>query len=382
MPHFPPKKTAKSARRAVALALLGVFALAAIAAYAAVGKPDWNIAASPSSATVSQGTTATFTIQVTRLNGFTGAVELATHGTLPPATKFTFSPTQVPSTTTSTASNSSALTVQTNVNGGTTPTGNYTVFLKGTSGKTVKYTAISLAVQAPATPNFSLNVLPSIQFIAQNDDASYTVKLTRSGSFEGPVTLGTYNLPDRVTATFQPSNVIASGADTATLELHSDHNAQEASHSFAVTGTGTIGASPTTRFGAVALNVETTKPFTVTGGVPQGFTFAPGAEAPLDLTVGNPHKFAIRIADLSVAVEEGTTARGCSGTVNFTVTQIPASRFNGTDRIWIPGQSQVKLSSLLSPSELPKVKMNGLAGSQDACKDARITLQYQGTGRK
>ena len=380
MPPYP-LKSAKSARRITALALLGVFALTAIAAYAAVGKPDWNIAASPSSATIAQGSSASFSIQLTRQNGFTGAVDLATHGALPPATRFSFDPVRVPSTTTSTASNSSALTVRTNVDG-TTPTGNYTVFLKGTSGKTIKYTAITLSVQAPETPNFSLNVLPSIQFIAQNDDASYTIKLTRNGSFTGPVTLGTYNLPDRIAATFRPSNVIEAGQDTATLELHSDHNAQEASHSFAVLGTGVIGTSPTTRFGAVALNVETTKPFTISGGAPEDFTLAPGLETPLDLTVGNPHKFAIRIADLSVAVEEGTTARGCSGTDNFTVTQIPSSRFNGTDRIWIPGQSQVKLSSILSESELPKVKMDGLARSQDVCKDARITLQYQGTGRK
>ncbi len=72
-----------SARRRLCLTLLGVLALSGISAYAvfaAGGKPDFSIAASPSSQTVSQGQATTFTVTVTRANGFTGPVSLAASG--------------------------------------------------------------------------------------------------------------------------------------------------------------------------------------------------------------------------------------------------------------------------------------------------------------
>src|SRR5438132_7542922 len=74
------KRTTRSARRKIGptlLAVLAVLGVSAYAVYAAGGKPDFSIAASPASQTVSQGQATTYTVMVTRLNGFTGSVSLA-----------------------------------------------------------------------------------------------------------------------------------------------------------------------------------------------------------------------------------------------------------------------------------------------------------------
>ena len=72
-------KTAKSARWKLGSALLAVvvvWGVGAYAVFAAGGKPDYSIAASPASQTVSKGQATTYTVTVTRLNGFAGSVSL------------------------------------------------------------------------------------------------------------------------------------------------------------------------------------------------------------------------------------------------------------------------------------------------------------------
>jgi uncharacterized membrane protein len=367
-------KAAKSARRILALALLGVFATAGIAAYAAAAKPDWTVAPTPSSQTATAGNATTYAIQLTRINGFTGSVTLSA-GSLPPATTASFSPSTI-SSTTATTSNTSTLTLQTNANGGTTAPGNYTIVVVAKSGSTTKYTAVTLVVEAPNRPNFAVSATPNIVYIAQDDDQSFDITIDRSNGFNESIALSTYSLPDKVMATFTPSVIPATGT-TARLDLHSDHNAQESSSSFGIVGTSTT--SRTSRFAAVALNIESTKAISIQGGVPEGFRFGPGLAAPLDLAVTNPHKFAVRLADLDVTVQEATTARGCSGGTDFSVTQVPASSITQPP-VWIPGGGTKTLTQLgLQP---PVVSMPSRPTNQDVCKGARIYFEYSGEARK
>ena len=367
-------KPAKSARRRIILAVLAVFAVAGIAANAAGGKPDFGLSPSPSSATVSQGQKATFTIQLTRMNGFDKAVALTT-GPLPTGVSAAFSPNPIPAPGTASQSNSSVLTIQT---GTTTPLGNHTIFIRATSGNLTHYTAVTLAVQEPDDPNFTVSVSPSTQYVAQNDEATYTVRVSRTGSFSGPVELSTYNLPDRTAATFTP-NPIPADETTSTLTVTTDHNAQEGAYAFAVIGRATLEGSPATRFGAIAIDIETTKPFNVTGDL--STPLGPGASAPLDLRLSNPHRFPIRLSEVSVALEEATSKPGCGTTENFSVTQIPAARYE--TGIWLGARQSATLSELgVVDADKPRVGMLNLPTNQDACKNAALTLQYTGTATK
>ena len=100
--------------------------------------PDFSISATPASRTVTRGSSTTYAVTVTPLNGFTGTVGFSISG-LPSRSSASFSPTSV------TGSGSSTLTVKT---GGKTPRGTYnTLSIKGTSGSLVHSTKVTLTVQ-------------------------------------------------------------------------------------------------------------------------------------------------------------------------------------------------------------------------------------------
>ena len=96
----------------------------------------FTLSASPSSQIVAAGNTATFTIGVTVLNGFTGVVNLS----VPKGTSATFSAASL------TGSGSSTLTVTTT---SSTPPGNYPVTVSATSETDTKSVSVELVVNAP-----------------------------------------------------------------------------------------------------------------------------------------------------------------------------------------------------------------------------------------
>src|SRR4030095_2036923 len=102
--------------------------------------PDFGIAASPPSTTVTAGTNAGYTISVTGANGFAGSVALSVFG-LPTAATANFSPASIG------AGAGSALTIGTlGVAAGT-----YPLTITGTSGSLSHSTGVSLTVNAAVT---------------------------------------------------------------------------------------------------------------------------------------------------------------------------------------------------------------------------------------
>jgi len=87
--------------------------------------PDFSIAASPASQTVTQGASTSYTATVTSINGFTSTVSLSVSG-LPAGASGTFNPSSI-----SGGSGSSTLNVTTS---GSTPAGTYTLTITGSSG--------------------------------------------------------------------------------------------------------------------------------------------------------------------------------------------------------------------------------------------------------
>ena len=111
--------------------------------------PGFTLAASPTSLSVTQGKTATDTITVTDVGGFTGSVTLAASN-LPSGVTAAFAtnPTTGSSVVTFTASTTAAA-------------GNYTVTITGTSGSTTATTTIGLTVTPAATGSFTLKASSS-----------------------------------------------------------------------------------------------------------------------------------------------------------------------------------------------------------------------------
>jgi hypothetical protein len=100
--------------------------------------PDFMITESPTARTVTPGSSATYTITVAALNGFTGTVSLSASG-MPAGSTASFSPTTI------TGSGNSTLTLTT---AASTPTGTFTVNVSGSSGGTTRSTHVMLTVQA------------------------------------------------------------------------------------------------------------------------------------------------------------------------------------------------------------------------------------------
>jgi hypothetical protein len=110
--------------------------------------PDFSIAATPSSQTVTAGNGTSYTATVTALNGFSGSVSLSVSG-LPTGASGSFNPASVA------GSGSSTLSVTTTTN---TAPGTYTVTVTGTSGSLVHTATVTLVVNSGASDS---NIAPN-----------------------------------------------------------------------------------------------------------------------------------------------------------------------------------------------------------------------------
>ena len=97
--------------------------------------PDFTLAATPTSLTVSPGQTATYAITLAAVNGFTGSVNLTVTG-LPSKTSATFTPNP--------ASTTSKLVITTNRR---SPTGTFPLLATGKSGALTQTVLITLTLR-------------------------------------------------------------------------------------------------------------------------------------------------------------------------------------------------------------------------------------------
>jgi hypothetical protein len=172
--------------------------------------PNFTIAATPASQTVTAGTGTSYTATVTPSNGFTGTVNFSVSG-LPTGASASFNPTSV------TGSGSSSLSVSTST---TTPNGTYTLTITGTSGTLVHSTTVTLVVTGGVSPNFTISVSPASLNVTRGRSGSYTVTIGAVNGFTGTVSLSVTGLGSRVTGTFSPTSVTGSGTSTLTVTVN------------------------------------------------------------------------------------------------------------------------------------------------------------------
>lgn len=173
--------------------------------------PNFSIAATPASQTVTAGAGTSYTATVTASGGFTGAVSFSVSG-LPSGASASFNPTSV------TGSGSSTLSVST---GTTTPAGNYTLTITGTSGTLVRSTTVKLVVNpVGGTPDFTISVSPASLNVTRGNTGRYTVTIGAVNGFTGTVSLSVAGIGSRVTASFSPTSVTGSGSSTLSVVVN------------------------------------------------------------------------------------------------------------------------------------------------------------------
>ncbi|HLK04879.1 MAG TPA: FG-GAP-like repeat-containing protein [Candidatus Acidoferrum sp.] len=202
---------------------------------------DFSGFISPTINSVIAGQRVNYTVNVTSLNGYTGATTLSLSG-LPANTAFRFTPTTLMG-----GAGTSSLIITTSAS---TPTGSYTLTLSGQSGSDVKSTTIQLNVNASAG-DFGGSITPTSQSVNAGTSATYSASITPSGGFTGSVTLTVSNLPAGATVSFSPSNVITGGSGSASFTI-STTGVAPGTYSVLVTGV----SGGITHSGSVTLTVN------------------------------------------------------------------------------------------------------------------------------
>ena len=205
---------------------------------------SFTVGASPSSSSVVQGQSTTFTASVTGQNGYEGSGNFSVTG-LPANANGSFSPGGYAN-----GSGQSTLTVTTSAS---TPAGTYSLIITATdsTGAPVSSTTVSLTVTPAAQPDFTLAATPGTLVLKRGRSDSYNVNVTPSGGFSDTVSLSVTGLPPSTSASFSPA--FLNGGGTSTLTITTDNPATPKG-TFTLTITALSG--PRTRSITVTLKVQ------------------------------------------------------------------------------------------------------------------------------
>jgi subtilase family serine protease len=200
----------------------------------ATATPNFTIAASPTSVTVTQGASGTSTITITSTGGFNSATTLSATG-LPTGVTAAFSTNPV-----TPAANSSATSTLTLTASASATVGAATVTITGTSGSTTHSATIALTVNSSSgTKNFTLSLSPSSFTIDERGSVSTTLTVTSVNGFNSAVSLSVSGFPSGVSATASanPVTPLANGTVKVTITWSATRRAPTGTTTIELIGT-------------------------------------------------------------------------------------------------------------------------------------------------
>ena len=297
--------------------------------------PDFGLTVAPSSATAAAGSSVSYSVSVSSVNGFAGDVSLSLTGLSEAQASWSFSPPVVTG-----ASGTAQLSVTT---AATIAPGTYPLTVTGTSGSTTHTAAATLVVPGP--PDFTITASPSSQSVVAGATAQFTVAVGAVNGFTGTVGLGISGLPASVgTATFTPASVTTAGTSQLTITT----SGSAAPGTYPLTVTGTSGTA--THSVAVSLTVTSAPDFSV-AVTPASRAVNAGASTTYSVTVSALYGFtgsvALSLSGLTGSVGTATFAPSTvvnAGTSQLTI-KTAATAPAGTYALTITGSSGVKTHS-------------------------------------
>ena len=223
------------------------------------------LALSATSATVNQGASTQFTVNITRTN-FTGDVTVALTGV----------PTGVTPTITTSPTTGNAVTVQLAVGAATTP-GSYGLTVTG-SGTGIANATAQFTLNVAAAPSIALSVTPTSATIQQAGSGTFTVNIARS-NFAGDVTLAVTGAPTGVTTSIATS---PTAGNTATVTVNVAATTAPGVYPLTVTGSGTGIANATATY-----TLTVTQAPVGSGNVTWTFGFCSNTDIPIWVAAQN-----------------------------------------------------------------------------------------------
>jgi hypothetical protein len=201
----------------------------------------------PSVINVGQGQYSTLDVSTVLIGPFNSAINLSATGA-PAGTTVTFNPSTIPAP----GAGTSVMTVS--VPAGT-PLGNYPITVTGTGGGVVQNTVVTLAVTAPAGPDFSVNAVQSTMNLgAQGGQTTSVVETAITDGFNNAVSFSAAGAPPGTTVTFNPATIPAPGAGTSIMTVNVPAGTAYGSYLITVTGT----AGQTKHSDTVTLTISAT----------------------------------------------------------------------------------------------------------------------------
>jgi subtilisin family serine protease len=303
--------------------------------------PDFTVAASPSSQTTSPGGSASYTVSVSALNGFSGDVSLSLGGLPDAVGSASFTPATVAGT------GSSQLAITTSA---TAPPGTYPLTVTGSGGSTSHSATVSLVVPAP--PDFAVGVTPASRTVAAGDATTYTVGVSSLNGFTGDVSLSLGGLPAAVgSATFTPATV--AGAGSSQLRITTSRTAPTGSYPLTVSGT----SGSTTHTVSATLVVTAPRDFSLT-------------VSPSSVTV-----YRRQVASYTVSV---SPLNGFTGSVSLSVSGVPsgASASWSANPVAAPGSSTLRVTTTSWTTRGTfTLRVTGTSGSLSHQATATLTVR-------
>jgi hypothetical protein len=177
------------------------------------------VSATPASRAVLGCGSASYTVSVPAVNGFTGSLGLSVSG-LPAGATASFSPASISSP------GSSTLSVTTTTS---TPAGNYPITITASGPTLTGSTTVTLVVQ-----DFALSEPFSSQTVVAGGSTNNSVSASALNGFAGSVGLSVSGLPSGASATFNPT-AIAPGASSA-LNITTSSSTAVGTYTLTVTG--------------------------------------------------------------------------------------------------------------------------------------------------
>jgi len=237
--------------------------------------------------------------------------------------------------------------------------------VRATAGGRILRRSLWLTVARAGGRRFSVTVSPARQVVPRGSIARFRVRVSRAPRVRLRVRLRVRGLPRGERGRF------ANG----TLAISTSDAQPTGRHRLVVSATAWVGASRVRSYAVVTLLVAAPRRLAISGDLPT--LLFPGADAPLDVTLINPHAFGLRLRTLRVRVRAQTSEPGCHGAGDYAVRQYGG----GYPLMLRPGRT--RLSALVADRALwPRISMRNLPVDQEACKGAVLRLDYSGVATR
>jgi len=199
------------------------------------------ITPTPTTETISQGQTATYSLAVTSVGSFSSAISLQVTAGLPPGVQASIVPSSV--TPSSGGTVTSTLTIPTSL---TTPTGTYNLTITGTSTLPLvtESVVVTLTIRTAAS-DFTITASPHAPTplaVNQGQCGNITITVASIGNFSAPVNLTLTKLPAHVSASYIPNPVTPTPGGTVLSELKLCPDTSATPNNYTMTVVGTSGS--------------------------------------------------------------------------------------------------------------------------------------------